>query len=280
MTRRPVLNGASPRPSSRSLLAALVLPFILSVGGLSSTALAVTPVPAADLPAATPTVDHLLNGLNETLNFETRSAKFRMTVVNPRRTKVYVLQSFSRGLEESVIEYLEPARERGTRYLRRADEMWMYLPSIERTQKISGHMLRQGMAGSDMSYEDMTSSTDWSDDYSGEVGEKVQIEGRDHWKVELTAKNEDVTYARRVILVDAETLIPTQQELYALSGMLVKTWTMSDVRALEDGRQYPFTMRITDKLRKGTYTQIETVEMTLGVEIEEEVFSVRWLERK
>src|SRR5690606_15980732 len=96
---------------------------------------------------------------------------------------------------------------------------------------------------------------------------------------ELTATNPEVTYAKRVILVDAETRIPTHQELYAVSGMLVKTWTMSDVRPLPDGRQYPFRMRIEDKLKTGTYTEIVTSDLQLGIPLEDEVFSMRWLER-
>ena len=247
--------------------------------GLMPMAAMAQETPVATDEAALPDIEELLGTLNETLNFETRSARFTMTVVNPRRTKEYVIESFSRGLDESVMEYLEPARERGTRYLRRGDELWMYLPRIERTQKISGHMLRQGMGGSDMSYEDMTSNTDWRVDYTGEVLGIEALEGRDHYKVQLTAKNEDVTYAKRVLWIDVETRIPTKQELYALSGMLVKRWEMSDVRTLEDGRHYPFTMRIQDTLRDGTYTTITTDSLDLGVAIEDEVFSMRWLER-
>ncbi|MFT6145530.1 MAG: outer membrane lipoprotein-sorting protein [Myxococcota bacterium] len=226
-----------------------------------------------------PTVDSLLNAFETNLNFETRSATLTMTVANPRRTREYSMTTFGRGADESTIEYLSPARERGTRYLRKGEEMWMYLPAVERVQKISGHMLRQGMAGSDVSYEDMTSSTEWQESYEGVlVGQEVW-DTRPHWRIELTAKTSDVTYAKRVILVDVETLIPSHQELYALSGLMVKTWDMTDVRPLEDGRQYPFRMRIEDKLKEGSYTEIVTTELEMGVALEEEVFSLRWLER-
>ena len=238
-----------------------------------------SPPPEASA-AETPTVAALLARLEGNLNFDTRSTSLRMTIANPRRTKVIEMTSFGRGLDEAVIEFTEPARERGTRYLRKGDELWMYLPSIERTQKISGHMLRQGMAGSDMSYEDMTSSTDWDEVYDGVVVGREDLEGRAHWRVELTARVPDVTYHKRVLWVDAETLIPTKQELYAVSGMMVKRWSMTDVRTLADGRKYPFSMRIEDVLLEGSYTQIDTLDLQLGVNLEDEVFSIRWLERK
>ena len=43
------------------------------------------------------------------------------------------------------------------------------MPRAERVQKISGHMLRQGMMGSDMSYEDMLEAADFEEKYEAEV---------------------------------------------------------------------------------------------------------------
>jgi outer membrane lipoprotein-sorting protein len=201
-----------------------------------------------------------------------------MIVANKRRTKTMEMRSFGRGNDEASIEFTAPAREKGTKTYRKGDEMWMYMPAVERTQKISGHMLRQGMMGSDVSYEDMSGNTEWQADYDGTVEGAEDIDGRKHFKVVLKAKNDEVTYDKRVTFIDAETLIPTRQELYAISGMLVKTWEMSDVKEI-DGRMYPMKMRIEDKLKDGTYTEIVTTELKFGVDVPGEVFSVRWLER-
>lgn len=258
----------------------LFLSVVLGLSAVPASAQSPPAPPAAPAAGETPSVDWLLDGLNDNLNSDTRSTTFTMTVVNPRRTKEYVITSYSRGNDEAVLEYLQPAREKGTKYLRRGGELWMYMPRIERTQKISGHMLRQGMGGSDMSYEDMTSSTDWRADYTGEVLGSEVVEGRPHYKVALTATRDDVTYHTRVIWVDAETRTPSKQDMYALSGLMVKRWQMSDIRRLEDGRYYPFAMRIEDSLTEGTYTDIVTTDLQLGVPVEDEVFSLRWLERK
>lgn len=233
----------------------------------------------AEEPPTLPEVKKLLHALEENLNFESRTSTLTMVVANARRTRTYEMQAFGRGLDEAAIEYLAPARDKGTKMLRRGDELWLYLPSVERTQKISGHMLRQGMMGSDMSYEDMTSSTDWDEAYDGTVAGIEPLEGRDHYLLELVAKDDTVTYAKRKIWIDTKTLIPTRQELYALSGMMVKTWVMKDVKEFEGGRLYPMTMRIEDTLKKGSYTEIRTTELAFGVELEGETFSMRWLER-
>jgi hypothetical protein len=60
--------------------------------------------------------------------------------------------------------------------------------------------------------------------------------------------------------------------------MLLKTWTMGDVKAI-DGKNVPMKMVITDALKEGSSTTIETLEMKFDVPLEDEVFSRRWLER-
>ena len=109
------------------------------------------------------TADAILKKMDQNLVAEKRTATIEMTVVNRGRTRTFVMESFSRGETESAIKYIKPARERGTKMLKKDNELWMYLPAAERVQKISGHLLRQGMMGSDVSYEDMLNSEEMAD---------------------------------------------------------------------------------------------------------------------
>ena len=234
----------------------------------------------AVLAADMPTAAELLDRVDKNMTFETRTTQVTMTVADARRTRTYTMQTYGRGLDEAAIEYLAPARDKGTRMLRTADEMWMYLPSVERTQKISGHMLRQGMMGSDVSYEDMMSTTALRKTYDATVRpETEQIDGHTCYVVDLTAKDESATYATRVSWVDTKSSIPIKQELYALSGMLIKTWKMGDIQDFEGGRQFPMKMEVVDEVKKGSTTTLEFSEMKFGVDLEAEVFTKRWLER-
>ncbi|MEK7767905.1 MAG: outer membrane lipoprotein-sorting protein, partial [bacterium] len=104
-----------------------------------------------------PTGEELLRAMDRNLTFTSRTSRMRMTVEG-RRTRTYELVSFARGEEDAAIEYVHPPRDKGTRMLKLAGELWIYLPAVDRVQKISGHMLRQGMMGSDLSYEDLMTS--------------------------------------------------------------------------------------------------------------------------
>ena len=229
---------------------------------------------------AIPTVEEILAGIDKNMIFESRTSTLKMTVEGKRRTRTFEMVSFGRGESDTAMEYLAPSREKGTKMLKIRDDMWMYMPSVERTQKISGHMLREGMMGSDLSYEDMMQSDELQTMYQGELKGSEVVDGRDCWKLEMNATDETVSYPKRVSWIDKELFIPLKSEMYALSGMLLKTWTMSDIKEFEGGRQFPTRMTIKDELKANSVTTIEFTSLEFGVELEGEVFSKRWLERK
>ena len=264
----------------------LLLLLVVSLGTGNATADIAPPqpipIPAAQKPASAqepPTAKALLAAMDSVLQYETRTSTSIMRVITKRRTREYKLITYGRGLDEAAIEYMSPVRDKGTKMLKKGDNMWLYMPQAERTQKISGHMLRQGMMGSDISYEDMMQTSDFDEMYEAKIDGDGTFAGRACWKLVATARDETVSYPKRIIWIDKENNMPLQQELYALSGMLLKTWSMSDIRLIE-GRPVAHRMELSDKLRTDSRTEIIVENVSFGVKLEEEVFTLRWLERK
>lgn len=253
-------------------------PLWILLAGLVITPVEATAGGAPAQAAALPTMDELLARVDANMTFDTRSATMTMTVTKSGRVKTYEMKSYGRGADEAAIEYVAPARDAGTRMLKKGDELWMYLPSIEKSQRISGHMLRQGMMGSDFSYEDLMESADLRTRYKGSITGEEVIDGAACYKVEMNATTPDLSYPKRVMWVDKATLVPRRQELYAVSGMLLKVLTMSDVKTFGT-RQFPTRIVAEDKLQQGSKTEIVFKSIEFSVKLEEEVFSMRWLER-
>lgn len=245
---------------------------------LAFASLCLALVPGLAAAAEPPTAEQLLDAMDKNLTFESRRSTVVMTVTG-RRTRTYELVINSRGEEDSAIEYLAPARDKGTRMLKLGGELWIYLPSIDRVQKVSGHMLREGMMGSDLSYEDLMASRELRKAYTAKVTGEETLDGAPCWKLELVAKDPSVSYPKRLTWISKDTLIPARQELYALSGMLLKTWTMSGVKELAGGRRFPTQMAITDAVKKESVTRLEFKALEFGVPLQDEVFALRWLER-
>ena len=202
----------------------------------------------------------------------------KLTVINGKKVKSYEILSYGRGTSDAALEFVAPQRDKGTKMLKKGDELWLYSPDIEKTSKISGHMLRQGMMNSDFSYEDMMETSNLSNMYSASlVGEELLGEVATY-KLKLTAVEDDVSYPERTMWVDKEKFVPLKQELYAGSGRLVKVWAMGGVQEF-DGRWYPTAMRIDNAVEAGSYTIAQFEDLSFSVALEDEVFDRRWLER-
>jgi len=230
-------------------------------------------------PVAADSADEILGSIDKNLNYEKRYTRATMTVTKPRRTKVYELETWGRGMDTAATEFHSPRRDAGTKMLKKGGELRMYMPSIEKVQRISGHMLRQGMMGSDLSYEDLLQFTGWRELYTAKVEGEEPCGESSCWKLSLTANRKDASYPTRTVWVDKSTRIPVRQELYALSGKLLKTWTMEAPQKF-GARWYPTRMVLEDKLQEGTRTVLEFRDLQFeAANFNETVFEQRWLER-
>lgn len=186
---------------------------------------------------------------------------------------------FAKGKESAYMEFTSPARDKGTRFLKIGDEMWIYLPSVEKATKIAGHMLRQSMMGSDFSYDDVTENERLLDLYDAELTGVDSIDGRECYVLELTAKVEEVTYYSRRVWVTKGSLIPVRAEVYAKSGKLMKETTVSEFKKIGE-HNYPTRVKMVNKLRKDTYTELILEEVKLDITIPSRIFTKSYLERK
>ncbi len=172
-----------------------------------------------------------------------------------------------REATNALAEFVNP-RDRGTKYLLRDDELWMFFPDAEDLVRISGHMLKQNMMGSDFSYQDMLESVKLTDLYEFEKEKEDLINGRKVYVVKATAREgEDVAYYRRRMWVDSEKFIVLREEMYARDGRLLKEMISEDVREVRENRWLPMKRTMEDKLRRETKTVHRVNKIDLDYEI-------------
>ena len=105
--------------------------------------------------AQAPSGDAILARVDANIGSDNKVTLARMVVEGRGVTRTVESRSWIRGMNESFTEYLAPPRDRGTKMLKLGDQLWTYFPESDRTIRISGHMLRQSVMGSDLSYEDL-----------------------------------------------------------------------------------------------------------------------------
>lgn len=203
----------------------------------------------------------IIEKVDENMAANNRIVVSEMIIHGKRRDRTLRAKTWSIGTTQSFTEYLSPARDAGTKMLKLTDKLWIYTPTTDRTIQIAGHLLRQSVMGSDMSYEDMMDDRKLLDVYDAKVSGKEEVDGRPTTVISLTAKVSDVAYHTQKMWVDSERFVPLRQELYAKSGQLLKRITLSDVQQIE-GRWYPMAMTYKDMLKdgKGTGYRIISIE--------------------
>ncbi len=221
-----------------------------------------------------------LKKIDANMLYEKRTTSATMTINRPNRSpKVMEMTIYSKGLDQAAIEFTAPAREKGTRFLKIEDNLWIYMPSTEKVMKISGHMLRQSMMGSDFSYEDSVRNESLEELFQAEIVGEEEVSGRPCHVLRLESKKQDVSYPYMKLWVDKEWMIPIREELMALSGKIIKEVELEDVKQFGD-RNIPTRIIMRDLLRKDTSTEILLKEIRFELELSEDlVFSRRWLER-
>jgi outer membrane lipoprotein-sorting protein len=214
----------------------------------------------------------IIEKVDANMSSDNRIFESEMTIHGRRSSRTVVSKSYSEGNEKSFTEYLSPALEKGTKMLKLEKQLWIYSPSTDRTIQISGHMLRQSVMGSDLSYEDMMDDRKLTDVYLAKVAGEEVIDGRKTYLLELTAKVEDVSYHAQKMWVDTERFVPLKQELYAKSGKLLKQMEMKDVIQVQ-GRWFPSTVVYKDMLKQGDGTEFKITKIQFDQEIPAYIFT-------
>jgi len=212
-------------------------------------------------------VQDIIQAMDENLNAKSRVMTSKMIVHGRRSSRTIESRNWVVGIDQAFTEYLSPPREAGTKMLKLYDKLWTYSPQTDRVIQISGHMLRQSVMGSDMSYNDMMEDRPLEELYKATMEGSVLIDGRDHWIMHLEAKVKGLSYPKRRAWIDKEFLLPMKEELYAKSGKLLKTSTMDGIKKVQ-GRWFPSRFIFKDELKrnsKGTEWLIDDIEFDVDI---------------
>jgi len=216
--------------------------------------------------------DDILKKVEKNMSSDNRVFESSMIIHGKRSSRNITSRSYAMGDKKSFTEYLSPAREQGTKMLKLENQLWIYSPSTDRTIQISGHMLRQSVMGSDLSYEDMMDDRKLTDIYTALITGSDDLDGRKTFVLELKAIVTDVAYFRRKMWVDCERFVPLKEELFAKSGQLLKRTTLSDVKQIQ-GRWFPTTIVYKDMLKEGEGTEFRMTSIKFNQNIPDYIFT-------
>ena len=209
----------------------------------------------------------------------TMRGEFEMRIVTPRWERTLSLRVWMDRPRRSFVRVLAPAKEAGIGSLRIGNEMWNYLPAVERTIKIPPSMMLQPWMGSDFTNDDLVKQSSAIDDYTQRVLGTETVDGQVLWKVEALPKPAAAVVWGRIVYWVRRDFIPVKQEYYSDRGELVRVMSFGDIRPV-GGRTIPTRWEMTPLGKPGNATTIFVRDAAYDIPVDDEIFSQRNLQKR
>lgn len=220
----------------------------------------------------------LLNATDDFARGNSSHAVLEMSVKTARYERTLRLEALSEGEDKSLIRIMAPAKDAGIATLMRDENIWNYLPKVNRTMKVPGAMMGGRWMGSHFTNDDLVKSSRLSDDFDGKITARPGEGGSDAYTLELVPRPEAPVVWGKLEVVVSASLLPQTIRYFDEDGTLIRTMSFSDVKNM-DGRQMPTVMTLTPMNKEGEFTRITYLEMDFDIEVNERTFSLQALKR-
>lgn len=250
------------------------------IAGMGAALVVATGALIAPTPASTqelPSMDEVVDHLDDLYRASSSRATMTMTVVRERGTRELTIESWSRGEDEALMVIRAPAREAGTATLRTDEGLWNYAPRADRLIRIPTGLLSESWMGSDFTNDDLMRETSYDEDYETALSWDER-DGERHLLVTMTPRPQaPVVYTRVLFWLTPDEWIPVAQEFYD-EGDLVRTMTFDEVATVA-GRRLPMRMTLVPADRPDQRTVVRYQELELDVPVDAELFTRRGMRR-
>lgn len=225
--------------------------------------------------AADPTVEELLNATDDVLRGESSRAVVEMHVKTSRYERTMKMETWSQGTEKSLIVIRAPAKDEGVSTLKVGDNIWNYLPKVDRTMKVPAGMMGGSWMGSHFTNDDLVKESRLSEDFTWTDPTKNDA---GNWVLTLTPKENAAIVWGSVMVEVTPDRMPVSIAYNDEDGSLARTMTWEDIREV-DGRKLPMVMRLVPAEKPEEFTKITYAEIDFDIELAESTFSLQSLKR-
>ncbi len=216
---------------------------------------------------------------NDLFRGKSTYAEISMTIIKPEWSRTVTMKVWSLEPKYSLVYVTSPARDKGSVTLKRKNEVWNWLPSVQRTIKIPPSMMLQSWMGSDFTNDDLVRQSSIVDDYTHRIIGTDTVEGYSCWEIELIPKPEaGVVWGKLLMWVAKDGSLELRTDFYDEDGSLVKTFIGSDIKKF-DGRPIAAHWEMTPVKEQGKKTVLDYHSLVFNKNYEESFFSEENMKR-
>lgn len=202
-----------------------------------------------------------------------------MEVVTEHWEREMTMEVWSLGTDYSLVRLRAPRRDAGTATLMAGDDIWNYLPKVDRTIKIPASMMGGAWMGSHFTNDDLVKESRLVDDYDVELAFEGDRDGAAVWDLRLTPKPEAaVVWGHMEFRVRQADSMPLWARYYDEDGELARTMEYSAFTEM-GGRLVPGVMDMRPADKPDERTTFRYDELEFDVDLAPSFFSLRTLQR-
>ena len=200
-----------------------------------------------------------------------------ITVVRPKWKKEMTMKGWSVGEDYFTSVVLSPAKEKGTVFLKRENEVWNYVPSIERTIKLPPSMMMQNWMGTDFTNDDLVQRSSITDDYTNTIIGEETIDGLDCWMIQLIPKEDaPVVWGKLIMWIDKKDYMQLKTQFFDEYDDMVNVMNSKIIKNF-GGKKLPSVIEFVPLEKEGNKTIVERLIWKFDIDINERVFMPNYM---
>ncbi len=219
----------------------------------------------------------IIQKVEDNLNGESASMQITMIIKTSRYERKMKMQNWSIGNDKSFIKVLYPKKDKGITFLKIDNQMWQYVPRIEKTIKIPSSMMLQSWMGSDFTNDDLVRESSISEDYNHQLVDQNNTT----YTIELIPKEDAaVVWGKIKMSISKAHYLPTQADYFDEDELLIRSLYYQQFQQMSD-RIYPsyWIMQPQTEEKKDHQTIVIIQNAKFNQDIDPAYFTKRALKR-
>jgi outer membrane lipoprotein-sorting protein len=203
----------------------------------------------------------------------TSQSEMTMTIVRPEWSRSVSMKAWSKGTDYALILITAPVKDKGQVFLKLRNEMWNWVPSIDKMIKIPPSMMMQSWMGSDFTNDDLVQQSSIVKDYTHSLLGKEAVRGKECYKIGLIPlPDADVVWGKIVMWITVDGFHEWRSEFYDEDMELVTAEEASVLKWMGD-REVPTHMEMMPVKKKGNKTILEILTIRFDLPLDDAIFS-------
>jgi Outer membrane lipoprotein-sorting protein len=186
------------------------------------------------------------------------------------------MDTWSEGRDKFLAKILAPKKEEGTATLKIGDEMWNYLPKIDRLIKIPSSLMGDRWMGSHLTNDDLVKENKIDELYTFEFESIVDSIAT---IICIPKPDAPIVWDKVIYRVNLNKTIPIDVDYYDERGKLVRIMSFDMVEKVS-GRWVPLRMKVQPVEQPNEMTELVYDKLEFDVKFPENFFSVQSLRRQ